>query len=114
MDNQTTNRRTGFGLILITIGLILTLKVFGLFPNGIFNFIFQWEMILIVIGLYKMRKGDYQIAFTLFAIALFFLIVSNINLILWPILLIVLGFVLIFNKNDKKYLNQQSQKSNRH
>jgi len=93
------------GLIIILMGILLLID--RLVPALSLGWLFSWPMILIVIGLVigAQSKFDNNASYILIMLGGFFLLTNefhlNIGHLLWPILLIALGFWLIKGRNRK-------------
>lgn len=93
------------GLIIILMGILLLID--RLVPALSLGWLFSWPMILIIIGLVigAQSKFDNNASYILIMLGGFFLLTNefhlNIGNLLWPILLIALGFWLIKGRNRK-------------
>lgn len=100
--SEIQSRRIGFGIVLIFFGAFFLLDNLGLIPWDLRHYIFQWEGILIIIGIIILvndpRKNT---GWVLIIIGAFFLLPDIIYIpwfrvsTFWPVLLIALGFVYI-------------------
>lgn len=104
IKNHTGNNfgKVFAGLLLIAVGVILVLK-----NNGVYfpDWLFDWPVILIVIGLFTGIKNQFRRpgSFILLLIGSFFLIERNtrgLNLhqYIWPVVIIFIGLWMIFGR----------------
>ncbi|MBE7172286.1 MAG: hypothetical protein INR73_16990 [Williamsia sp.] len=114
MENQLkkSNNSVLAGLILLVIGGVLLLNRMGFpFPN----WLFQWPMILVIIGVFDGIRNGFRspAAIILILIGGFFLldyIIPSYSLrhYTWPLIIIALGIGLILRpRHGKRYRNQQ-------
>lgn len=101
---QPNTGRTFAGLIIVAVGVLLLLQQlsFLFLPNWVIS----WPMLLIVIGLYSAAKNNFRRlgSIILIVIGLIFLgddLIPGIDLsrIIWPVIIILLGFWLITRRN---------------
>jgi hypothetical protein len=110
IDNMQNGRVAG-GLILVAVGLVFLLRNMGmddLFPNWLFS----WQMLLIVIGIYSGFKHNFRNNAWLILISVggFFLIsefIPELGLkpLFWPIVIICTGIIFIIRPGKKEWLN---------
>lgn len=111
MSKQHRNRssdsgRTLIGLIIILIGGLLLLD--NLIPAIYIGWLFQWPMILIIIGAIIGAKSGFEnrASYILIGIGVFFLLSSSLNFsigpFIWPLILIFVGFFLIKGRSKKR------------
>lgn len=110
------NRRSGkvvLGFLLLVIGCLLLGENIGLFIPG---WVFSWPMLLIVIGVWKGVRHNFQnpAAYILIFIGSVFLlerIIPSIsfNDFVWPIIIIGIGIYLIFGRNRSKQFKENQQ-----
>ncbi|MGD9091288.1 MAG: DUF5668 domain-containing protein [Anaerolineales bacterium] len=112
-DNQSKKRRGSlfFPLLLIAIGLILLLTTLGVIHGDIWSYIWMfWPVLLIIIGLDGYYKRENYVTSTLFnGLGIIFLMANlgylpvdvwRMIISLWPILLIALGFDILFGRRS--------------
>ncbi len=107
MDSHSTRRnnsRTTWGLLLILLGAVLLAQVFHIFPYRVWDVIWSWQMILIVIGLFSLVNNQSKvIGIVLISIGAFFLIEDYwvfpeyLRRAFWPAVLIVFGGYLVIS-----------------
>ncbi len=112
--------RTLLGLILVAVGGVLIARNYGWLDYEFSRYLISWQMLLIVIGLYKLVRRDYTPAIILIAIGLFFLIdiPDNMRENFWPALIVLVGVTFILrtsggrhNRNLFTNMDNPSQKS---
>jgi predicted membrane protein len=98
------NSRRGWGVVLILLGLVLFANVFNLLPYGVWDVIFSWEMLLIVIGVLSLINNRSVVpGLILIAIGLYFMGVHHWELpyylkkAFWPAILLIFGLYLIIS-----------------
>lgn len=99
------NKTTLLGLILIVVGTITVFSNFGAIPWYVRHYIFQWENILILIGLFLLISDENRkVGGILVAIGLVLVIDDWFRVDvsiwdLWPVALIFLGLYIISRRN---------------
>ncbi len=113
MENNIS-KNSALGSILVVVGVAFLLSNLGLIPEGLSDFLFSWQVILILLGLVGLCRGSVAGGVTLILIGGIYLIpnildmlgidYSSFNLysILWPAVIIFFGLWLIFHKRDLK------------
>ena len=104
MSTMSNNKKIGFAIFIMFIGVIFLLDNLGIFYINIPYYFTQWYTILILVGLFLMlvrdKKGP---GITLLIIGGLFLI-SDVSYIsfwsLWPVLLIVAGVAILVRRNQ--------------
>lgn len=93
---------------LIGAGVLALLSNFNVLPLEVRHIIFSWQMLLIAIGIvmlfgrHKFRSGIILIVLgTAFLIPKIIDFPLNTNLVLWPAILIAIGFMVLFKGNNK-------------
>lgn len=101
MSHQKSRRRSGiaFGLIVITYGVLFLLRAMNVY---VASWLFQWEVILIAVGIVSLVKHKFRKVFgyALILIASLFLLndwyPDMINMkVVWPLIFIILGLCII-------------------
>lgn len=119
MENETKNpirsgytKGLGFGLILMSIGLVFLGVNFGIISNETRSILISWPMLLIVIGLSNFLRSHNLSGTILIIVGGFFLIPRIISVYpnyfpgidgnfahsFWPLLLIVAGALIIYSR----------------
>jgi predicted membrane protein len=103
--SEIQSRRIGFGIALIFFGAFFLLDNLGLIPWDLRHYLFQWEAILIIIGIVILVNDPRKNAgWVLIIIGAFFLLPDIIYIpwfkmnVFWPVLIIALGFVYIIRQ----------------
>ncbi len=97
MKNNNNSPRIIFGVILIALGALFLLDNYNLFDFSIPSFIFRWQSILIILGGYLYISNSRDTGLILIAIGLIGLYPT-----FWPLLLVILGFYIIFRQKGGK------------
>ena len=98
------NKSTTLGAILVVVGLVIASSNIGIIPWDFRRYIFQWENILMIIGVFLfVSREDKKAGSILFAIGFFFVLDDwfrvNISIFdLWPLVLIFAGVYIINRK----------------
>lgn len=97
--------RIAFGILLVAVGGLFLIRNFGFIPYQIEQFIFNWKMLLIGIGLISLFTSENKVpGVILIAIGSFFLLpeVFDLNFrfrqLFWPIIIVVIGLLIIFRR----------------
>lgn len=105
-NKSSDSGRTLIGLIIILIGGLLLLD--NLIPAIYIGWLFQWPMLLIIIGAVIGAKSGFEnrSSYILIGIGIFFLLSRSLNFsigpFIWPLILIFLGFFLIKGRSKKR------------
>lgn len=98
------NARRSWGVVLVLFGLLLMANVFNLLPFGVWNVIFSWEMLLIVVGVLSLLNNRSVVpGVILIALGLYFMGLHHWELpyylkrAFWPALLLLFGLYLIIS-----------------
>lgn len=105
------NDGIGLALLLILVGAVYLLLNMDIIPQEYKPILISWQMLLIVIGIWSLAKGEFSAAVILIFIGGFF-IYPKLNRLLpdffidlnidfstyWPVILIVVGIVLVLGK----------------
>lgn len=109
---NSNSSRTLIGLIIILIGGLLLID--NLLPAIYLGWLFQWPMILIIIGAIIGAKSGFEnrASYILIGIGLFFFLSNTLNFsigpLIWPVILIVVGFFLIKGKSKKRRMRYET------
>lgn len=104
MENNQVDRRIWLGIGAIILGLVFLANNFGIIDYEIRRYIFRWEMVLIVIGLFFILgpSGRRSTGIILLAIGGIFLLRDFMQFhfsfwqVFWPSLLILAGVMVLF------------------
>lgn len=111
-NRNSNSGKTLIGLIIILIGGLLLID--RLLPALYIGWLFQWPMILIIIGAIIGAKSGFEnrASYILIGIGLFFFLSSTLNFsigpLVWPMILIVIGFFLIMGKSKKRRMRYRT------
>ena len=104
---KTNNKRIVIGLVLITLAGLLFADNFDVLPWNWERYIFNWQMILIVIGLISLAKNESRTTgFILIAVGGFFLAAKfldfpfGVRQLFWPVILLAIGLIIIFKQKS--------------
>jgi predicted membrane protein len=102
---RSYDSRIGFGVLLVFVGGLFLLKNFGMIPYEIEDYIFNWKMLLIGIGVINIVISREVVpGIVLIAIGSFFLLPDIFDLsysfrkLFWPVIIVIIGLVIIFRK----------------
>ena len=95
---EKDKRRILLGLIFVSVGVLFLFQNLGLFYFEIPDFLWRWEMILIIIGVVSLINKKYSSAFVLIGLGTFFWLIDDFHVSiwdLWPVVLIIIGLSFI-------------------
>ncbi len=107
-EKELTSKRAFFGIFLIVIGVIWILIKLNLIPGTITSILISWQMLIIAIGIFSFIAGNRIAGTILIIFGSFFLLDELIvfpyflRQIGWPILLILIGAAMLFNRRNRK------------
>jgi predicted membrane protein len=103
-----SSNRVVIGVVLVIAGFFLAIKNFGFLPLFLYDIIFSWQMLLIVIGLVMSLRSDKRTAgLILMSVGGFFLIPLIFHAtfpqynMFWPAIFIIIGVIFIFTTGSK-------------
>lgn len=112
---QNNARRT-WGIVAIVVGAILMANVFHVFPMKIWDMIWSWQMLLIVVGLVSFLNNESKFfGVVLISLGVFFMIDDfwyfppELRRAFWPAVLIVFGVYLV--ASPPKYFRPRRKNS---
>lgn len=107
-------RRT-WGIIAIVIGAVLMLNVFHILPLKLWDLVWSWQMLLIVVGLVSLLNNESKfLGVALISVGVFFLIDDfwyfppELRRAFWPAVLMVFGVYLVLS--PPKYFKPRSKR----
>ena len=94
------------GMLFIALGLLLLLQNFNLLPFVLPAYVFTWQMLLIVVGVFALPAKSWGWGLTLILAGTYFLLpelgIYNFTFAqIWPVLLVIVGIMIIVNKPGK-------------
>ncbi len=99
-------RKIGWPLVLIAVGILFLMKNLGLIDLDIYQLLFSWPMLLIAIGIVQLIDRSYVSGFILLFLGSVFML-PRLDIIhydamrvFWPVILIVIGFILLFRRKE--------------
>lgn len=100
---RSGDSRTLLGLIFVAIGAALIARNYGWLDYEFSRYLISWQMLLIVIGLYKLVRKDYTPAIILIAVGTFFLIdiPDNVRENFWPALIVLVGVSFLLGRKGR-------------
>lgn len=99
---QNAAPRIVIGIFLFALGILFLLSNLDMLDPSIPRFLFSWEVILIIIGVFILIKSNDIAGYILIAIGSIFLISRHYNFNawdFWPVILIIVGFYVLMNRN---------------
>lgn len=99
---QNAAPRIIIGIFLFALGILFLLSNLDMLDPSIPRFLFSWEVILIIIGVFILIKSNDVAGYILITIGSIFLISHHYNFNawdFWPVILIIVGFYVLMNRN---------------
>ncbi|RLD90132.1 MAG: hypothetical protein DRJ09_05160 [Bacteroidetes bacterium] len=101
MENKKFNNRLLTGIALLIFGALLFARNFGLINPEILEYLFHWQSILIIIGIFVLARKPHKLTgyILIFIGVIFFIPVLfgiSVQLIIWPVMLIGVGTMILF------------------
>ena len=107
-EGRSPNKRFGFGLVLVLLGMIFLADNLDLIPRGIARHLFDWQGILIIIGSAFLISGKNRTpGIIMISVGVFFLLPEIFDYywfrprIYWPLILIIVGLILIARRQQQ-------------
>ena len=102
---SSNNKRLIIGTIVIFIGFLFIGKQFNMLPREVYDVIFSWQMLLILIGIIGLLFHQNKLFGSVLILVGGFFIFTDISSVdptlrklFWPLLLILIGLFIIFRK----------------
>ena len=102
------DKRLGVGIVFIFIGALFIFSNIGLIPHGMKHYIFSWQMILIVIGLFTLSGNKNRtVGLVLISIGVFFILPGLFGMPriglgkLWPLVFVGIGAYILVRRNKE-------------
>jgi len=107
-NKNKNDKRLGVGIVFIFIGAVLILSNIGVMPPILKHYIFSWQMLLIVIGIFNLvNQKDNTLGLILITVGVFFLLPEIFGFsrhywkMFWPAIFIIIGtYILLRKKHD--------------
>jgi predicted membrane protein len=103
MNLSSHDRTFGLGLLVITIGVVIFLNQFDVFPPRLADVLISWQMLLIAIGIYNLLYTQSRLFGVLlivvggfFILPEIFFISLDFRKVFWPVILILIGLFILF------------------
>jgi predicted membrane protein len=107
--NNKQDKRLGVGVVFIFIGALFIFSNIGLIPHMMRHYIFSWQMILIVIGLFTLAGNKNRtVGLILISVGVFFILpglfgMERIGLgKLWPLVFVGVGAYILVRRNREQ------------
>ncbi len=107
-DDNKQDKRLGVGIVFIFLGALFIFSNIGLIPSTMKHYIFSWQMVLIIIGLFTLAKNKNRTTgLVLVSIGVFFILpglfgIPRIGLgKLWPLLFVAVGAYILVRRNKE-------------
>lgn len=102
-------------LLFIIAGLLLGAKNLGWLSPYIFHILVSWQVLLIVLGIYSLMRGEVTRGLILNCIGIVFIlpklgIVAYSSIISWPIVLVVIGLIILLKPRHRIYASRYNNK----
>ena len=109
-DNRNRkDKRLGVGIIFIFVGAVLILSNIGIMPPVLKHYIFSWQMLLIVIGIFNLvSQKNNTLGLILITVGVFFLLPEIFGLsrhyweMFWPAIFIIIGAYILLRKRHEE------------
>lgn len=104
-SNNAARTSVFVGLLLIVLGGLWMMSNLGVIGTRVFDIIFSWQMLLVILGAYFVVVRNYWIGGSLVAVGTLFLLTDYFNIhipvveIFLPAIVIAMGVGLIFARN---------------
>ncbi|MBU2915523.1 MULTISPECIES: LiaF transmembrane domain-containing protein [Reichenbachiella] len=106
-----TNRRASLGIVMIVIGILFLLDNFNIISFSVPRYLFTWQMILVVIGIFQFATGNQRGGVLLITLGVIFWIPDYFDVSFkdyWPVFLIALGLSFFFKSRTGKLHQTES------
>jgi predicted membrane protein len=105
---RRSDKRFYFGIILITLGVLLIFERLDLIPESLTHILISWQMLLIGIGVLSLIGGNRTGGIILICIGGTFIVPELITIpheirrIYWPLILVLIGILILMKQRDHK------------
>ncbi|MBN1250935.1 MAG: hypothetical protein JXA16_02295, partial [Bacteroidales bacterium] len=107
-NSQKKDKRLGVGLVFIFIGSVLIMSNIGIMPQILRHYIFSWQMLLIVIGIFNLvNNKNKTFGLILITVGVFFLLPQIFGFprlyirMFWPAIFIIIGAYILLRKRHE-------------
>lgn len=106
MEHRKSDKRFYFGVILISVGVILILERLNLIPESMADMIISWQMLLVGVGVLSLIGGNRTAGTIMIVIGATFMIPELITVpqevrrIYWPLILVAIGISILMRHRD--------------
>ncbi len=108
-NNDRHDKRLGIGIVFLFLGSIFLFNNMGVIPNMLKHYLFSWQMILIVVGLFMLASNkNKRTGFILISLGVFFIVPDILGFgrirlgQLWPIIFVIIGiYILLRHKKQQ-------------
>jgi len=112
MERRKSDKRFYFGVILITVGVILILERLNLIPESMADMLISWQMLLVGVGVLSLIGGNRTAGTIMIVIGATFMIPELITVpqevrrIYWPLILVAIGISILMRHRDHQKLDK--------
>jgi len=112
MERRKSDKRFYFGVILITVGVILILERLNLIPESMADMLISWQMLLVGVGVLSLIGGNRTAGTIMIVIGATFMIPELITVpqevrrIYWPLILVAIGISILMRRRDYQKLDK--------
>jgi predicted membrane protein len=112
MERRKSDKRFYFGVILITVGVILILERLNLIPESMADMLISWQMLLVGVGVLSLIGGNRTAGTIMIVIGATFMIPELITVpqevrrIYWPLILVAIGISILMRQRDHQRLRR--------
>ncbi|UXP33268.1 cell wall-active antibiotics response protein [Reichenbachiella agarivorans] len=106
-----SNRRASLGIIMIVIGILFLLDNFNIISFSVPHYLFTWQMILVVVGIFQFATGNQRGGVILISLGIIFWIPRYFNISFhdyWPVFLIAIGLSFFLKSRTGKIRQSNS------
>ncbi|PIB36840.1 hypothetical protein BFP72_16260 [Reichenbachiella sp. 5M10] len=106
-----SNRRASLGIMLVVIGILFLLDNLQIFSFSVPHYLFTWQMILVVVGVFQLATGNQRGGILLITIGLVLWLPDYFDISFrqyWPVILIALGLSFFFKSRTGKIYKENT------
>jgi predicted membrane protein len=116
-NSNKPDKRLGIGIVFIFLGALFLFNNIGVIPSILTHYIFSWQMIIIVVGLFMLAGNkSHKSGLILIFVGVFFILpglfgFERIRLgQLWPVVFVAIGIYILLR--HKKHMSESEEESN--